>query len=159
FHPYNWIGSNQVVELVGHTVSKHGKHIKFLNFREAQERIDKNLLDGQPLRRKDGGDNGVRLLDLNNDGYLDVVIGNDALQQTRLLEPKTSKWRNGGFPVQIGPGTRFGILQNRGLPSVIALTEKRSGLWHFDGTRWVEISGGTAGLELDGEKILAERNG
>jgi putative membrane-bound dehydrogenase-like protein len=158
FHPYNWIGSNQVVELVDHTVSKHGKHIKFLNFREAQERIDKNLLGGQPLRRKDGGDNGVRLLDLNDDGYLDVVIGNDALTQTRLWNPKTSKWQDGDFPVQIGPGTRFGILQNRGLPSLIALTEKRTGLWHFDGGRWTE-TGGTAGLELDGEKILAERNG
>ena len=36
----------------------------------------------------DGGDNGVRLLDLNNDGYLDVVIGNDKVRQTRLWDPK-----------------------------------------------------------------------
>ncbi len=158
FHPYNWIGSNQVVELVDHTVSKYGKHTKFLNFREAQERIDKNLLSGQPLRRKDGGDNGVRLLDLNDDGYLDVVIGNDFLTQTRVWDPKASKWQDGDFPVKIGPGTHFGILVNRGLPSVITLTDKQSGLWHFDGTRWVPVSGGTNGLELDGQKILAERN-
>ena len=40
-------------------------------------RLNEHLLAGQPLRRKDGGDNGVRLLDLNGDGFVDVVIGNE----------------------------------------------------------------------------------
>ena len=36
FHPYGWIKSEQVAELVDHAVKKHGKKVKFLNFREAR---------------------------------------------------------------------------------------------------------------------------
>ena len=50
FHPHGWIKSEQVVELIDHAVKKHGKKVKFLNFREAQERLNKNLLGDNPLR-------------------------------------------------------------------------------------------------------------
>ena len=50
FHPHGWIRTEQVVELIDHAVTKHGKKVKFLDFREAQERLNKNLLGGQPLR-------------------------------------------------------------------------------------------------------------
>ena len=98
FHPHKWIRSEQIVELIDHAVAKHGKKVKFLNFREAQERLNKNLLGGQPLRAADGGDNGVRLLDLDADGYLDVVIGNERVRQTRLWSPQDRKWIVGDFP-------------------------------------------------------------
>src|SRR4051812_22816576 len=67
FHPHNWIKAEQVVELIEHAVETHGKKVKFLTFREAKERLDRNLLGGQSLRAADGGDNGVRILDVNND--------------------------------------------------------------------------------------------
>jgi putative membrane-bound dehydrogenase-like protein len=77
FHPHGWIRNDQVVELIDHAAKKHGKKVKFLNFREAQERLNKNLLDGQSLRHaKHGGSNGVFLFDWNNDGYLDVAVAN-----------------------------------------------------------------------------------
>ncbi len=77
FHPHGWIKAEQVVELIDHAVAKHGKKVKFLNFREAQERLDKNLLAGQPLRKENGQDNGVRLIDINRDGFMDVVAVNE----------------------------------------------------------------------------------
>ena len=40
----------QIVELIDYAREKHGKKVKFLTFREAQERLDKHLLAGQPLR-------------------------------------------------------------------------------------------------------------
>ena len=73
FHPHGWIRNDQIVELIDHAVKKHGKKVKFLTFREAVERLNKNLLGGNSLRAPDGKDNGVRLLDLNNDGYMDVI--------------------------------------------------------------------------------------
>src|SRR5205807_879537 len=101
FHPHGWIKSEQVVELIDRAVAKHGKKVKFLNFREAQERLDKNLLAGQPLRASRGWDNGVRVLDLDNDGYMDVVIGNEHKRETRVWDAKGVRWRVGGLPTQI----------------------------------------------------------
>jgi hypothetical protein len=67
FHTHNWIGNDQVVELIDHAAGKHGPKVMFLNFREVLERIDQNLLGGEPLRAANGQDNGVRLVDLNHD--------------------------------------------------------------------------------------------
>jgi len=49
FHPHGWMSSGQFVELIDYGVAKYGRKIKFLNFREEQERLDKNLLAGQRL--------------------------------------------------------------------------------------------------------------
>ena len=99
FHPYDWIATSRSSSSSTTPCKQHGKKVKFLNFREAQERLDKNLLAGQSLRTADGGDNGVRLLDLNDDGYIDVVIGNDRCVKTRIWSPKGNKWIvDGDFP-------------------------------------------------------------
>jgi len=101
FHPHGWIKSEQVVELIDHVVAKHGKKVKFLNFREAQERLDRNLLAGQPLRDRNGDDNGVRILDVDNDGYLDVVVGNATTRLTRVWQPEARRWLTSRFPVSL----------------------------------------------------------
>ena len=50
FHPHGWIAAEQVVDLIDHAVARHGKRIKFLAFRDVQQRLDQNLLGGQALR-------------------------------------------------------------------------------------------------------------
>src|SRR6266850_2793457 len=50
FHPHGWIRTEQMVDFIDYAVAKYGGKVKFLNFREAQERLDKNLLAGHPLR-------------------------------------------------------------------------------------------------------------
>ncbi len=50
FHPHGWIRNDQVVAMIDHAVARHGNRVKFLTFREAQDRIDRHLLAGQPLR-------------------------------------------------------------------------------------------------------------
>ncbi|WP_406699828.1 PVC-type heme-binding CxxCH protein [Singulisphaera sp. Ch08] len=115
FHPHGWIKSEQVVELIDHVVAKHGKKVKFLNFREAQERIDKNLLGGQPLRAADGMDNGVRVLDVDNDGYMDVVVGNAKSRLTRLWKPSTKRWSLTKFPEPLVANDPNGVPQPQGL--------------------------------------------
>jgi len=92
FHPHGWIKAEQVVELIDHAVAKHGKKVKFLNFREAHDQLNEHLLAGQPLRAEDGSDNGVRLVDVDQDGFMDVVIGNETDRSTRVWNNKERTW-------------------------------------------------------------------
>ena len=172
FHPHGWIKSEQVVELIDHAVAKHGKKVKFLTFREAQDRLNKNLLGGQSLRRANGQDNGVRLIDLDNDGFLDVVVGNDKVQQTRLWSPGKKSWIVGDFPgsmVRIDADgnsrptyDRFGILHPDGYPSMLVRSRGKDpaiGNWHFNGRRWIEDQSLMAGLFVDDEPVLTGFDG
>src|SRR2546430_16031888 len=80
FHPHGWIRPEQLVEFIDYADKKYGRKVKFLNFREAQERLDKNLLLSHPLRASNGQDNGVRLLDLNRS------------EERRVGEESRSRW-------------------------------------------------------------------
>ena len=99
FHPHNWIKPEQINELIDHAVTKHGKKVKFLNFREAVERLNKNVLGGQTLRDTKGNDNGVRLLDVNNDGFIDAVSGNSKQGRTAVWNPEKQQSSISDFPV------------------------------------------------------------
>ncbi|MBI3465358.1 MAG: polysaccharide deacetylase family protein, partial [Planctomycetes bacterium] len=162
FHPHGWIRNDQVVQLIEHAVERHGPKVKFLTFREAQERLDRHLLGGHPLRATGGGDNGVRLIDLNNDGYQDVVIGNNSTRQTRLWDPHAKAWITGDFPVRLdGPdvGDCFGVLHGDGRAVLIVRNEQSAGGWHLDGRKWVEDQSLLAGLEVDGQKLFTAKAG
>lgn len=147
FHPHGWIENSQVVELIDHAVARHGPKVKFLNFREAQDRLDQHLLGGQTLRAADGGDNGVRLLDLDADGFLDVVVGNEDRRETRLWDPKAGAWKVGPFPTPLvqpaadgsrrEAGVRFGVVRP-GLASMLVRNEAGEGAWTFRDGAWAE---------------------
>src|SRR4051812_22466023 len=90
FHPHGWSSSAQMVEFIDYAEKAHAGKVRFLNYREVQERLNKNMLAGQSIRTESGADNGVRLIDLDDDGVLDVVIGNENVRCTRL-------WKNGNW--------------------------------------------------------------
>lgn len=151
FHPHGWIRNDQVAELVDYAATKYGKKVKFLNFRECEERLRKNLLAEQPLRDAAGGDNGVRLLDVNADGYLDVVIGNKARHLTRVWQPDEQRWLETDFPATFAEAElRFGVLGKDGRASLLNASEHA--LWHFDGAAWKRSP-----QSLPGEKQAAMR--
>lgn len=154
FHPHGWIRAEQMAAAVDAMDKRHGKKILFLNFRECVSRLTKNMLLGQALRGPAGGDNGVRLLDLNDDGYLDVLVGNEHKQVQRVWSPADRQWQDQPLPFRItGPatgdaqerqdlGVRLGILDG----SVVALAPDTSNisasshtsvLFRFDGSRFV----------------------
>ncbi len=168
FHPHGWIRNDQINEIVEHAVKKYGRKVKFLNFREVLERLNKNLLASQPLRAADGGDNGVRLIDLNNDGYLDVVIGNESLRQTRIWQPQKRRWAISDFPLALvtvekgqrrDAGARFGILHNDGYPSLIVRNEQTADVWHFNGQKWARAAESLADLHTGGSPVFTTRAG
>ncbi len=150
YHPYNWILPSQVIELIDHTVEKHGRKVKFLNFREVQERIDANLLMGQPLRTPEGKDNGVRLVDVDNDGYLDVLVANPKLRATRVWAPALRSWTRLEMPAErLDTGARFGVVRKDGQATLLTA----SGAWHFDRTGWVEAVGMTTNVSLASARL------
>jgi putative membrane-bound dehydrogenase-like protein len=96
FHPHGWIKAEQIIELIDHAVAKHGKKMKFLTFRECAERLNKNVLAGQLLRKgKDGF--SVELMDSNGDGLLDVrFVGplEPKKRSERTWNRETKRWED-----------------------------------------------------------------
>jgi putative membrane-bound dehydrogenase-like protein len=142
FHPHGWIKAEQVVELIDHAVEKHGKKVKFLNFREAHDRLNENLLAGQPLRQADGGDNGVRLLDANRDGFMDVVIGNAKAQTTRVWEPSSGEWRESSLPTPGVASAEFGVLYEDGRPTLLTRRSREDADDPVEWDAWMFNNGG-----------------
>lgn len=89
FHPHGWIENHQVAELIDHASRTHGDKLKFLSFRDVQERLDTYLLDGQPIRRSDGTLSGTQVRDLNADGYMDVLFADG---RAKLWQSSTQTW-------------------------------------------------------------------
>lgn len=72
FHPHGWIKPAQMVEFIDYAVTKYGKRVKFLNFKEALERLNGNFLLGKSLRPSSDS-REIQLVDVDNDGLLNVV--------------------------------------------------------------------------------------
>ncbi len=168
FHPRDWLGNDQMIGLINHIVARHGKKAKALTFFEIQERINANLLVGQPLRHPEtGDDNGVRLLDLDMDGSMDVVIANDEMRRTRIWRAKERRWQEGSFPLSsLGAHARFGVVRNgctdekwAGFATLIARDEEEAGGWRFDGASWQRQDALLSGLEIDGASVMTVSNG
>ncbi len=108
FHPHGWIKPEQMVQFIDYAVAKYGKRVKFLNFKEAQERLpklrvqmgDEGIGAGD---KRIGMENGVRLLDVENDGHVVAV-------------PLR------GFREEERDAVHFGILEGGGLPVAICRT-------------------------------------
>jgi putative membrane-bound dehydrogenase-like protein len=152
FHPHGWIKPEQMVEFIDYAATKYGKRVKFLNFKEAQERLNKNFPYGEILRKHPGVRQNVRLMDVNNDGYLDLVLGGPGSMRTRIWEPTGKLWRNVPFSVRLThmadlgfDDDRFGILNTNGFPFVHGEAPRHSpnarldkASWEFDGREWRE---------------------
>jgi putative membrane-bound dehydrogenase-like protein len=180
FHPHGWIKNDQLAELVDYADKKYGKRVKFLNFREALERLEKNLLSDQPLRLSQANFNGAVVLDVNNDGYMDVILAGRAAGRTdrlpgitRIWLPDKSDWQTVPFPGQVfgwvtahkldmkgGAVFReeaeftFGMLSNNGFPAAYVGQNHGTGkFWVFDGQKWND-SNAFASMDKDALKKI-----
>ncbi len=120
FHPNHWIANTQVADLVDYAARTYGKKVKFLTFREAKERLDKNLLDSDSLRTEQGEDRNVRLIDLNHDHYLDIVNGADH-KTAKVWDARGNRWNSAETPTVIVNALDDEGGRRTGLPSAKAL--------------------------------------
>jgi hypothetical protein len=149
FHPHGWMRNDQAVELIDYSERAYGRRVKYLTFTEALNRIQKHALGGVPVRAKDGSDNGVRLLDLNNDGYMDVVIANTERKETRLWSQETGSWTTVPFPTLLAhnKGAHFGSgWAWDDAPVLLDCNGGDQHAWRFDDGAWKEDPTLLAGL-------------
>ena len=160
FHPHGWSSPEQWVEFIDYAQEKYGKRVKFLTFREALERIEKNALDRSKLRDwRSGESSGVRLLDVNGDGFMDVIThsqggiystpGRYVPDITRIWHPTENRWHHvdtpfdvfyqsvmfeGALRVQYSRSTCFGVVRLSGVASALETMHGR--MWTWDGDNW-----------------------
>jgi hypothetical protein len=157
FHPHGWIRPEQVVEFIDYASKTYGNRVRFLNFREAQERLDANLLGGQPVRDRFGRDNGVRLIDLDGDGYLDVLLGDGGPRLTKIWKPAGRRWELKPLPTSMilhegaerPTAVRFAVLKPGGPPAMIGGEGPVKHCWVFERDRWVLKDELLRGLPID----------
>lgn len=140
FHPHGWIKNEQIVDLIDYAVSKHGRKVKFLTFREALDRLNRNFLKGASLRNPDGSDAGIRLVDRDGDGRLEPI---------RVPVPEPFPSPPVALPKGVAlrdeqgrdTGARLIDLDHDGHLDVVLSNEQRYGVWLFDPDKktWKEI--------------------
>lgn len=162
FHPHGYVDSEQIVELIDYVDRTYGKRVKFLNCREIEERLTRNFLGGEPLRAASGGDNGVRVLDVNADGFLDVVISNGKMFQTRIWRPEERRFTTQGLPVSdFRKGVRFFAADTKGRAGFATPTGVSSRVWKWNDGDWVsmkasispEIGNSSRFRDVDGDGV------
>jgi len=155
FHPLGAIEAETIVKLIDYANTRYGNKVKFLNFKEAYQRLMTNLLGGTDIHPSNKGNNGVRLLDLNSDGYLDVVIARPEKKETRIWDPRSDTWRMTSFPHPMidssarPAGIKFVRVRKNGFLSMLVRNEKLFAFHDFDGTSW--------GPAIPSQSVLPEK--
>ncbi len=99
FHPYDWMTSQQLIELIEYAYQTYPGRVSFLTFPELLQRLEENLLGGQSLRNSQGATTGFRLLDVNGDGWMDVRCGEcRRAKNTGLAWPESRSCAGNGLP-------------------------------------------------------------
>ncbi len=142
FHPHGWIRSDQIIELIDYAHQKYGRRVKFLSFKDCVDRINHNLLVDQPIRsRENGGDNGVRIADVNDDGFLDVLIGNEQKTIMRVWQDSAQQWQSVDHKVvftsakgqqRMDHGAQIGRMKADSTLSILVNNEQDKATYEFD---------------------------
>ncbi|HSI61531.1 MAG TPA: PVC-type heme-binding CxxCH protein, partial [Candidatus Saccharimonadia bacterium] len=152
-HPHGWIQASQMVEFIQYAHEKYGSRVKFLSMRDAGEKLAKldiskhqqpsrkipetPLPDGVTIVNAQGRDNGVRFVDLNGDGYNDIVFSNAERYGVYVYNPTEKKnvdWRLGWtFVMREGKAG-----DANSLPQIVRADGTNNGVWFKHGSMWVQ---------------------
>lgn len=151
FHPYGWSTPQQFVELIDYAESRYGGRVKFLNFREALERLQKNFPSGLMGRVEPGrenlppgiGQSPVFRRDLDQDGVAEVIVSNPSQNQIFKWSEADRSWKPLPYALpQIrleasGAGNDPGVKAGAGAITVSIVDEAG----RDNGLRFVDLNG------------------
>ena len=137
FHPHGWIRNEQMVDLIDFSVQKYGDRVKFMTFPEALKLINKHLLDGMAIRAKDGSDSGIRLVDVNHDGFIDVVRPNKNGTLTKVWRPESNSWQRVECDLT-SQRPRFGLSNGNVILSGVDKQQNRFRVFAWNDDAWSE---------------------
>ena len=135
FHPHGWIRSDQVVDLIDYSVEQYGGRIKYLTFREAHDRMSRHLMNGRALRTPSGADAGIRMLDLNGDGWMDLLIPNaDDIVTTRVWSIDDNQWQESQQRLPI-KHAQYGVVRGN-VASFVTVDQERLRQFTYSEEGW-----------------------
>ena len=129
FHPHGYIDSKQMVAFVDYAAKTYGPKIKFLNCREVLVRIQENSqAKAHPTQR---------LLDVNGDRHMDVVIANGRRAITRIWKPAERHYLEVPFPIsKMDDNTHFFTIGSDGMAGVGQMLGEDLRIWSFHDGSW-----------------------
>ncbi|MDP7584279.1 MAG: c-type cytochrome, partial [Verrucomicrobiota bacterium] len=80
--------------------------LKWATPRKQWQRATFNLPPGVTFVRRDGSDNGTRFVDINEDGFLDVIQSNESRYSLNIYIPQPIDGWNIGWPREVMAGPR-----------------------------------------------------
>ena len=125
-------------------------------------RVNRRELDDHVLQARGRREGVWRVVDLNVDGFLDVVESSGEASKTFLWSEKKRDWIEAGeFPLRLPADADAGIVWGvlRGRATVIARKAAISGAWQFDGTDWTHAPELLNGLESEGARLFSGLGG
>ncbi len=165
FHPHGWIRNDQVIQFIDYAADTYGDRVKFLTFREASERLSNHLLKGQKLRNVEGEDAGVRLLDVNQDGHMDVILGQGEDATLRVWHTQEADFKEIKLPFNTldeegkSLGMRHGTFWPGGPAVFFHRSEQSEGAWVLTDQGFQETGSIISELQCDGKPVLTVKGG
>ncbi len=140
FHPHDWIRNDQLVKFVDYAVNTYGKKVKFMTFAEAIESINEHLLGGVPLRTGPKSHRAI-LIDVNRDGFMDVMRRGDDQEQNAFAafvwNSKQRRYESHVLPRNLVP-VQFALKEN--VVQVFSEDTGKSGIvWHRWDNGWKHV--------------------
>ena len=147
-----WIGQTSIGDVVLVDLSRTGQRIDLV----LQAVSDYNLQrDANSIVRWVPRHTDAAIVDVNGDGGLDVIAVHGTSAETHLWSPRDKSWSRVGFPVVSGArGVRWGVVERGGPVTILVRSIGVTGAWQFVDGQWHSADQLTAGLEVDGRRLL-----
>ena len=133
------------------------------------EQWNRGELGHQAIRARSGAVGPMRIVDVNGDGYLDLVVAAEPSPGTLVWSPLERSWQRVPFPLSLRASGAFVAPQAAGLcwgivgpdhrTTLLVRTLGWSGAWQFQEGKWRETPELLSGLEVEGGRVLTRQGG